>query len=305
MGVKKSKILIIDDEPVISEMLTAILEKDYTTISADNSFTALSLAKEESPDLILLDINMPLFDGHELCRLLKQAHETRQIPIIFITARSSTEEESIGLEAGAADYITKPITPNIVLARVRIQIEVKQQREYLETLSTTDPLTGVANRRCFDETLDREWRRCQRENKPLSLLAIDIDCFKSFNDYYGHVAGDECLIQIAQLLQKNLHRGGDLFARIGGEEFVALLPATPFDSLKIVAEKFRTIIEDASVPHESSNVAKVVTISLGGTTIIPNQLITPIELYRSADEQLYAAKEKGRNQICLQERTIE
>ena len=300
MEIPPGKILIIDDEPIIKNMLVAILEEDFSISCADNSFEGLNIAKEESPDLILLDINMPVYDGFELCRVLKDDPATKQIPIIFLTALTSADEETKGLEAGAADYITKPINPNIVIARVKIQMEAKQQRDYLQKLSTIDPLTGVANRRCFDETLEREWRRCLRDKKPLSLLAVDIDCFKLYNDHYGHLDGDECLIQVAQILENVLQRGGDLFARIGGEEFIALLPDTPFESLDIMAEKFRSKIEDAALPHERSVVAKVVTISVGGATLIPDKKQKPVELYRMADVQLYAAKEKGRNQFCLE-----
>ena len=294
------KILIIDDEAVIRNMLKAILEDNYSILCADNSFEGLNIAREESPDLILLDINMPVFDGYELCRLLKDDPDTKQIPIIFLTALTTPEDETRGLEAGAADYISKPINPNIVCARVKNQVEVKLQRDYLEKLSTIDPLTGVANRRCFDDTLKREWRRCQRDKKPLSLLAIDIDCFKLYNDHFGHLIGDKCLIQVANLLDNALNRGGDLFARIGGEEFIALLPDTPLESLGIVAERLRSAIEDAEIPHKSSSVAKVVTISVGGATMIPDKELEPVDLYAQADKRLYAAKQKGRNQFCIQ-----
>lgn len=303
MKTPRGKILIIDDEAVIRNMLTAILDENYTVISVDNSFEGLTLAKAESPDLILLDINMPLFDGFELCHALKEDPATKPIPIIFLTAMSTPDDETKGLEAGATDYITKPINPNIVLARVKIQVEFKQQRDYLLKLSTTDPLTGVANRRCFDETMEREWRRCQREKKPLSLLVIDIDCFKLYNDRYGHPAGDECLKQVAGLLEAALQRGGDLFARIGGEEFVALLPNTPFEALDVMAEKLRATIEAAALPHKSSFVSKVVTISVGGASIFPTHELKEDELYRLADGQLYAAKNKGRNQFSLKAET--
>ncbi len=295
----KGKILIIDDEPVICNMLAAVLETDYEIFSADDSFEGLRIAREESPDLILLDINMPVFDGHELCSLMKADPATKPIPLIFITALSTPEGETKGLEAGAADYITKPINPSIVLARVKIQIEVKQQRDYLQKLSTIDSLTGVANRRWFDDYLEREWRRCQRDQKPLSLLMFDIDCFKLYNDHYGHVAGDECLIKVAQLLHAVPHRGGDLLARIGGEEFAAILPDTPFEYLDFLAEKFRASVENAALPHDYSHAAKIITVSIGGSTIIPDKQSNRVDFLKKADEQLYVAKKLGRNQFCL------
>ncbi len=301
MEAQSGKVLIIDDDPIILNMLTVILENDYVIVCTEDSVEGLTLAKEESPDLILLDINMPLLDGHALCRLLLTSPETNKIPIVFITARSSAEEEAIGLKAGASDYITKPIITDIVKARVKIQVEVKQQRDYLEKLSTTDPLTGVANRRCFDEALEREWRRSLRNKKPLSMVAIDIDCFKLYNDRYGHVAGDQCLKQVAKTLTEVLHRGGDLLARVGGEEFIALMPDTPFEALESMAEKFRSAIEDAKIPHESSFVAKVVTISAGAMTLVPTQQMESGDLYNMADKLLLLAKEKGRNQVCVEE----
>ncbi len=299
MEMPTGKILIVDDDKLIMNLLSGMLDEDYDVICADNSLEGLRLARQEQIDLVLLDINMPIFDGQKLCQTLKGDPETKDIPIIFITALVSAEDETKGLEAGAADYIAKPINKSVVLARVKIQIEAKQQREYLEKLSTTDPLTGVPNRRCFDETLEREWRRCQRSEKPLSLLVLDIDCFKLYNDCYGHLAGDSCLIKVAQLLTGALSRGGDLLARIGGEEFVALLPDTPFESLDVVADRFRTTIEEAAIPHERSPISEVVTISVGGSTLIPNQKVEPVELHRRADEQLYVAKEKGRNHYSL------
>ncbi len=293
------KILIIDDEAVIRNMLTAILEEDYLISCADNSFEGLEQARELSPDLILLDINMPIFDGYELCRLLREDPQTKQIPVIFLTALTSPEDESKGLEAGAADYISKPINPSIVIARVRNQVLVKQQRDYLEKLSTLDPLTGIANRRFFDQALDREWRRGQRDEKPLSLLIIDIDSFKTYNDNYGHVAGDECLQRVAELLSEVPHRGGDLLARVGGEEFAVILPDTPFEFLEFMAQKFSDAIRSAAMKHEHSPVDKFITISIGGSTWVPNKDSNAIEMYKKADEMLYQAKNNGRNQICL------
>ncbi len=294
------KILIIDDEPIICSMLTAILDAEYSVSCADNILEGLRIIRDEAPDLILLDINMPIFDGYELCQLLKADPATKQIPIIFITARTSQEDETKGLHSGASDYITKPINPNIVLARVKIQIEVKQQRDYLQKISTIDALTGVANRRWFDEILEREWRRCQRDQKPLSLLLFDIDFFKAYNDHYGHPAGDRCLAKVASLLQNVPHRGGDVLARIGGEEFAAILPDTPFEFLHFMGEKFRLAVEEAAIPHAEAVGTKTLTISVGGATIIPAPESKITELIKKADDLLYAAKEKGRNQVCLE-----
>ena len=172
-------ILIIDDDPTISEMLEAILEDDYDLFLANSAMDGLTIARTEVPDLILLDISMPDLDGYEVCRLLKADVLTGYIPIIFITAKTSAEDETRGLEAGAVDYITKPINPSIVRARIRNHMELKKQRDFLKKLSFTDVLTNLPNRRWFDKWLDREWRRCWRAEKPLSLIMIDIDYFVS------------------------------------------------------------------------------------------------------------------------------
>lgn len=304
MDIKKPKILIVDDEAVIRSMLIAILEDSYDIISADNSFEAIRLSREDAPDLILLDITMPIFDGHELCQLLKADPATKHIPIVFITARASAEEETKGLEAGAADYISKPINPSIVVARVKNQVEIKLQRDYLQRLSTIDPLTEIANRRWFDVCMDREWRRSKRDKTPLSLLMIDIDCFKLYNDNYGHVAGDKCLIEISQRLKAVPHRAGDLLARIGGEEFGVILPDTPFEYLDFMAEKFLATIRNAQILHEHSVIEKFVTISIGASTVIPSPESDQLEFVNKTDTLLYKAKENGKNKTCVESSII-
>ncbi len=295
-------ILIIDDESVITDLLKEILEEDYTVESTTSSVDGLARVRAKLPDVILLDINMPEINGYELCRLLKSDSETRNIPIIFITALSTPENETLGLETGAADYIVKPINPSIVMARVKNQMEVKKQRDYLEQLSSIDSMTGVYNRRYFDECLDREWRRCQRSQSALSLVLMDIDYFKAYNDRYGHVAGDDCLKVVAGKLQQVPQRGGDVLARFGGEEFVAILPDTPYEFVQFMAEKFRRAVEEAAIAHVSSKVSDVVTVCVGGATVKPDNKFSPLELLQLADKMLYKAKSEGRNRTytsCL------
>ena len=295
-------ILIIDDEEVITVMLREILEEDYAVESTTSSVDALARVRAKMPDVILLDINMPEIDGYELCRLLKSDSETKNIPIIFITALATPENETRGLETGAADYIVKPINPSIVKMRVKNQMEVKKQRDYLEQLSSIDSMTGVYNRRYFDECLNREWRRCQRSKSALSLILIDIDFFKAYNDQYGHVAGDDCLKVVAGKLQEVPQRGGDVLARFGGEEFVAVLPDTPYKFVKFMTEKFRRAIEEAAITHVSSKVSDMVTVCVGGATVKPDNNFSPLELLQLADQMLYKAKSGGRNRTyttCL------
>ena len=292
----KGSILIIDDETLTNGLLTEILKDDYTIESTTSSVDGLAIVRAKLPDVILLDINMPQIDGYELCRLLKSDSKTKSIPIIFITALSTPENETRGLETGAADYIIKPINPSIVTARVKNQMEVKKQRDYLEHLSTIDSMTGAYNRRYFDECLDREWRRCQRSKMALSLVLIDIDYFKAYNDEYGHVAGDDCLRTVAEKLKEVPQRGGDVLARFGGEEFVAILPDTPYEFVQFMAEKFRSSVEETAITHASSKVSEVVTVCVGGATVIPDNNFRPLALVQMADQMLYKAKDQGRNQ---------
>ena len=303
MNRQESRLLIIDDEPIIIEFLRSVLEDAYTLLTATNAFDGLAIARAEVPDLILLDIAMPGVDGYELCGTLKKDSLTRAIPIIFITALTSGDHETKGLKAGAVDYIAKPINPDVVKARVGNHMELKKQRDYLESLALVDSLTGILNRRGFDLHYDREWRRSARSKSPLSLIMIDIDDFKLYNDHYGHLAGDDCLKNVARILKEVPRRGGDLLVRYGGEEFVALLPDTPFESLRFMAEKFRSAVEEVQIPHCGSSVAKVVTISVGAATAIPEPRTFPFTLVDKADQLLYRCKTEGRNRVFAEEMT--
>lgn len=290
----KGTILVIDDESLISDLLA---DEEYAIINATDPMEGVALAGTKLPDLILLDIAMPGMDGFEVCRMLKADSQTRSIPIIFITGLSSAEHETRGLEAGGADYIIKPVNPSILFARVRIQMELKKQRDYLEALSTMDSLTGVYNRRWFDQSMDREWRRCGRAKTPLSLVMIDIDFFKAYNDAHGHLAGDDCLKMVARQLLGVPRRGGDTLSRFGGEEFVAILPDTPYQFLNFMADKFRRSVEEAAFAHGHSAVSDVVTVSVGAAVVVPDSSGDFQVLIEKADEMLYRAKNEGRNRV--------
>ena len=190
-------VLLIDDEAPIIDVLEMCLEGDYMVLSATSGQEGLALARAMLPDLVLLDIGIPDINGYELCRTLRQDPDTQGIPIIFVTGFTSVEDETRGLQAGAVDYIAKPINPTLVAARVATHMELKRQRDYLQALCRLDGLTGVYNRRGLDDFFDREWRRAARARLPLSFVIMDIDAFKPFNDNYGHIAGDECLKVIA------------------------------------------------------------------------------------------------------------
>lgn len=297
MEERKQSILIVDDEPMNIEILNETLGAEYEILFATHGQEALRIASDERPDLILLDVVMPDLDGYQVCTRLKADPKTRDITIIFVTARDQEEDEAKGLSIGAIDYLAKPIRSAIVRARVRNHLDLKRYRDYLEKLSSTDGLTGVANRRWLDEQLEREWRRARRKQTHLSLILMDIDFFKAYNDHYGHLAGDDCLRQIAQTLNKRTMRPGDLVARYGGEEFVCLLPDTRTEGALWVAKRIQEEVEGLNISHASSPAADHVTLSIGVSTLVPVVGQSPLDLIRRADELLYAAKQDGRNQI--------
>lgn len=297
---KPSRILIVDDDQANIEVLNEVLEADYEVIFSTSGWQAIELARTAKPHLILLDIVMPGIDGYGVCKRLKADNETANIPVIFVTELSDIQAELKGLEAGAIDYISKPISPPVVQMRVRNHIALKQARDSLAQLAVTDSLTGISNRRHFDEVLQLECERLFRLQKPLSLVMIDIDYFKKFNDAYGHVIGDSCLIRVAETIRNNLLRPADLVARYGGEEFSCILPHTDQAGAIAIAERIRTSIQALEIPHEASNAANVVTISLGVFTGVSGLNNQPSEVIRLADKQLYQAKLKGRNRVCYE-----
>ena len=205
----QANILVVDDSPDNLQVLAAVLKQDFKVKVAINGERALALATApEPPDLILLDVMMPGMDGYEVCTRLKQNPATARIPVLFVSSRDDEEDEAHGLSLGAIDYIVKPIRPSIVQARVRNHIELKRSRDLLERLTLQDHLTGIGNRRCFDDALDLEWQRAARAQAPLSLIAIDIDHFKAYNDHYGHPGGDQCLVQVARTLAASAAQRG-------------------------------------------------------------------------------------------------
>ena len=290
-------VLIVDDAPSNLAILTETLRSEFDVRIATSGPEALRLVRETPPDLILLDILMPDMDGYEVCRRLKAQASTRNIPIIFLTAKGEVSDETMGLAIGAVDYIVKPISIPIVLARVRTHVELKRRGDLLETLSMRDGLTGIPNRRRFDDNLGRSWRHAMRSGTPLSLIMADIDCFKAYNDTYGHMAGDECLRAVARTLTGAVKRPGDLAARFGGEEFVLVLEETTLGGALHIAESIRTAVEALGMEHKGSTAAGVVTVTLGAATAVPHPGQSPETLLCLADRKLYEAKQAGRNRV--------
>lgn len=241
---------------------------------------------------------MPEMDGMAVIRALKRDDATRHIPVIFITALDSAADEELGLDLGAVDYIAKPFHPPIARVRVRNHLQIVHQRRLLEQIAALDGLTGIPNRRRFDEALAQEWSRCQRSGLPLSLIVADVDQFKQYNDTLGHAAGDRVLQDVAAALRQAARRPGDLAARYGGEEFVLLLPETDAPQAQQLADELLQRMAARKLPHPAASAAPCVTLSLGGITTIPASSEVAPDFFERADAALYQAKAQGRNRWC-------
>jgi len=289
------RILVVDDAMENIQILHAALLDEHEVLFALDGARALELARSQQPDLILLDALMPDIDGYALCRELLAAPETADIPVIFVTALSAPEDETRALEAGAADFISKPVNAAVVRARVRTQLTVKRQRDALRAMILVDALTGVANRRAFDERLAAEWRRCGRTGLPVALMLIDIDHFKLYNDHYGHPGGDATLVQVAGAMRRAAGRSQDLVARYGGEEFAVLLPQLDAHGASGVARRLMSELDRMAIPHAASPTAPHLTVSMGIACMVPGEHGVPADLVQVADALLYQAKSGGRN----------
>jgi diguanylate cyclase (GGDEF)-like protein len=326
-------ILIVDDDRFMRVQLRQTLENEgYQVEEAADGKQALEAYVRLRPDIVLLDAIMPVMDGFACCAQLQklqmgdvseetEAQEPEKIqdqllvstPILMITGLEDQQSVDQAFEVGAADYITKPIHWAVLRRRVRRLIQqsqlyrqledsnqkLEEVNQTLQRLASVDGLTQVANRRCFDEALIHEWQRLSREQGPLSLILVDIDYFKRYNDTYGHLAGDKCLKVVAQSISKAVHRPADLVARYGGEEFVVLLPGTTLAGANQVAEAIKAAVKRLNLDHSSSPLGEKITLSLGIASLNPSQHSSPMTLIKSSDKALYLAKESGRDRICM------
>ena len=293
----KNSILIVDDKKYNLIFLRQFLDSDYIVFTATNGEEAIRKAREEQPDLILLDTIMPGMSGYEALATLKKNDETKTIPVICISGVSGSEDEEKGLALDAADYISKPFSSAIVKLRVRNQIQIVNQLRAIECLSMMDQLTVIPNRRSFDNRFDVEWKRANREKSPISICILDVDKFKTYNDTYGHKQGDMALYTVAQTIKQTLKRPSDFVARWGGEEFVILLPDTGANGAIKLAEMIRTNIETTTIPCKDDKITRL-TISIGVNTqeIMPGRSSMD-EFISRADKALYTAKRRGRNRV--------
>ncbi|ALG67935.1 diguanylate cyclase [Beggiatoa leptomitoformis] len=303
----KDNILIIDDTlpnlRLLSNMLT---EQGYKVRGVTNGNSALIAIHLSLPDLVLLDINIPDINGYEVCERLKADEKTRDIPVIFISAMHDILDKVKAFSIGGVDYITKPFHVDEVLARVRTHLTIRHLQKRLELANqelyrqaTLDGLTQIANRRRFDSYLEQMWQQMMNLQKPIALILADIDYFKTYNDTYGHLMGDECLKKVAKTIEGATHRATDLAARYGGEEFAVILPETDITDALQVAETIQDNIKLLAIPHTQSTVSHLLTLSIGVTCMIPSTTNNnvAIQLIRQADALLYQAKSSGRNRI--------
>jgi diguanylate cyclase (GGDEF)-like protein len=314
------KILLVDDDPAAIQMMANILAGMGELRFATNGEDALRLAGDLTPDLIILDAEMRGMSGYKVLDSLKARPDMIDVPVIFVTSHSEPAFEVSAFEAGAADFIAKPIRPPLLLARVNTQLRLKRMTDQLRRAASTDSLTGVANRRNFDETLEHEWQRARRSGDAIALLLIDVDHFKPYNDRYGHPKGDASLRQVAKALVSSVRRTGDLVARCGGEEFAVLLPQTPRGGALHVAHRILGLVKALDILHAGSLTAAYLTVSIGASSYdesspgwveanaggrfgIEDRRVPCVasDLVLSADTALYAAKRAGRAQVSYRD----
>lgn len=308
----KLKVLVVEDSKVALKAISGYIEEmGVQPLLAETGEDALELYHRERPDIVLLDIILPDTDGYEVAKGIRRMQgKDEWTAIIFLSVMSSDEDLARGIEVGGDDYIMKPAGSVVVQAKVRAMYRLVQMQralvklagqlgeanQELQRLSMTDSLTGIANRRMFDLSLAREWRRCMRLKKPISLVMLDVDSFKKYNDRYGHQDGDECLKAVAQQLAKSAPRAGDLVARYGGEEFVMILGDTAEDGANWVAERIRQHVAALKLPHKDSSHG-VVTVSCGVSSVLPTPELSLDMLVKSADNALFLSKNQGRNAV--------
>lgn len=297
-----AKILVIDDSRLISHVAKTILSKQgHEVILAQDGLSGLQTAKSEYPDLILLDLIMPVMDGYQVCEELKKEEKTKEISIIMLTSKAEPADKVRGLELGALDYVVKPFDEGELIARVNIQLRLKQlyealqeKNQQLEKLANRDGLTGLYNHRYFHEQLSKDFLRAKRYHESLSCILLDIDYFKKFNDTYGHQTGDIVLSTLGQVIRDTI-RDSDFAARYGGEEFAIILHYTERPAALHVAERLRKTVENCDV-RDKDNVLRI-TISLGVATFPHEQIHNHKQIVEFADKALYKAKKNGRNRV--------
>lgn len=307
------KILIVEDSrSSLAVLVRYVKHFGASAISAENGKAALEAFFHERPDLVLLDVVLPDISGFEVAQKIRATEAPGNwTPIIFLSSLGDDADVEKGIAAGGDDYLHKPVSEIVLGAKIRAMQRIVLMRasllavtrkldaanQELKRISSQDGLTGVANRRYFDETITTEWRRARRHSNSLAMLMCDVDYFKRYNDTYGHLAGDECLRRVATAIRQHTDRPSDLVARYGGEEFAVVLPETTIGGALMVAEKIRHAVRELNIPNTSAP-DKLVTISIGIASAAPGFDNPPDDLIHAADQALYRAKAEGRDRIC-------
>ncbi|MGH1372831.1 MAG: response regulator [Cellvibrionaceae bacterium] len=303
------QILLVEDSATLRHAMSSyIRDAGHEPLVAQSGEEALQMIEHTRFDLIIMDVEMPGLNGFETTRLMREWLGEHWIPIIFVTGKADDSSVEEGIEAGGDDYLTKPVSPIIIKAKIRamerivdMRNQLHQMNEELERLSQRDGLTQLYNRRTFGEIAKQQWALAKRAQTPISVLMLDIDHFKLFNDHYGHPVGDTCLKQVASALQRALQRPEDVLARYGGEEFIVLLPNTDISGAKQVGENILRAVFELQIPHDKSSTEKVVTTSIGVATCTHTTGRTLDDVIEQADTMLYRSKEGGRNKVSAQE----
>jgi diguanylate cyclase (GGDEF)-like protein len=308
------KILVVDDSRTIRAGIGNLVRKmGHSIVEAEDGGHALELFRHERPDLVLIDVTMPVMDGYEATRQMREISPDDWVPIIFLSSMEADQDLDRAIEAGGDDYLVKPVSYVVLNAKIRALRRLETMRRKLqdissqlaianrelEKLSRQDGLTGIANRRYFDSYLLAELQRAIRAREPLSVILIDVDYFKLYNDCYGHQAGDQCLRQVAEVLRAAGRRPADLPARYGGEEFAVVLPETVVDGAIDVANAIQALIAKDAIPHSRSEIGATVTVSMGIAAMVPGPDAVPEDIVGHADAALYQAKHQGRNRFVV------
>lgn len=291
---ENATILVVDDQPINIQVIYQILGEQYQVLMATSGIEAIKVCKTSMPDLVLMDVVMPEQDGLTTCKLMKTDAEIANIPVIFVTGLQQQSEENACWEAGAVDFIQKPVNPSTLQHRVRAHLTLKRQTDLLRSLAYIDGLTGVNNRRYFEQYFQKQLAACKRLQQPIAVLLIDIDHFKQYNDHYGHLLGDDALKLVAKSLKLSTKRPADLVARYGGEEFICVLPNTDASGATHLATKMLAAIMELNIKHPTSPLGKI-SVSIGVAATTDYQ----VNLTQLADEQLYSAKQNGRNRYSV------
>lgn len=308
------KVLLVDDSPVAREVTARHLARmGHPVVQAADGPSALECYVADAPDLVLLDVEMPGISGYAVARAMRERdNDGRWIPIIFLSGRVRDEDIALGIEAGGDDYITKPVSSVVLRAKINAMHRITEmQQRLIDTsrdlqranaelfaLSSSDGLTGIANRRAFDQAFANEWQRAERGGTSLAVIIGDVDYFKRYNDTYGHQSGDACLCTVAQALAGAGRRAGEVVARFGGEEFVVLLPDTDVSGAAAIAGRLLDAVRELRIPNTSSDVADYVTMSFGFAALVPAAGSSPDDLIAAADAALYRAKDGGRDRCA-------